>query len=1300
MLRPLFGKLGLCAVALLFLLASSSSVWAQHTQGRISVTVLDPQKAVVPGAKLELVDPSTNEVRTAQTQSSGTFSFVNLSAGKYKLTITMEGFQKAEYEVVVQTTKSTDIEVDLQIGATTQVVQVEAAVPVVESTQNAIGSVVDMKHIQDLPLLSRNITRFTQLVPGYTGTWNGLPSIAQGNNVDGVIGSPSRMKFGGNANPAVQVRLENIEEMTVQTDQLDLNQGFGMAAMQTNFVTRRGTNAYHGQIFWDHRNDNLNANSWANNTNGNRKAEFKLNEFGGTVGGPILKDKLFFFFSLSTARQPGSSARGNNFLTSSAQGGGYTYVGSDGQTRTVNIFTVAGAYNAANATTLPTTVNSVINAQLGQINQAVQSGVISTTTSLNASRVSWNSLAPITRWFPTLRVDYTPTENWRINLSVNRTKEDNPGANAPIFPGDYFTDLAGGNRSDNFTVSLGIDTTISPTLLNSFRGGYLYNVNFFSYNADRGWEQNPERVPFPAVGVGLASPLNAWQVPITPYYPTFNFSDTLTWQRDKHTLSFGFTFYREQDHYWNPPELTNTALGLVQGDPATDALTNTATYIPLPFASTAQQAEARNLYALLSGRVSNIQGSFPLDPSTGQYIQVRGRYFPLNELAKAWGLFVQDSWRLRSNLTVNGGLRWDFTVASRDIQSAYHNADESSLWGPSGVGNIFMPGTLTGNMNPTLEERPVPYNNWYKSPQPFGGVAWTPQFQQGFLAKLLGDGDTVFRASLALRKFTVPYQYFWNNASDYGSFFYQFYRTTARVSTAPGSFTPGSLSLGQPYPPFLLQPASYQPVAPLATFTFNNTQFSNGANGIEFDINQPYTLTWSFGIQRRLGTSRALEVRYSGNRTRNQWISLNRNEVNVFENGFLSEFQHARTNMAICQANSAGCLAAQTAAGVAASARTTSNFANWGLTGQFAVPILTGAFTGSTTGAQTNAQFRSGTFITQLNTGQVGSMAQTLTTIGAAPFFCNLVGASFTPCATNIGFTGAGAGFPINFFQVNPFASGIPALEMTDEGWSNYNSLQVDFRQRTWHGIYFDANYTWSHTLGTATPNDWTGAYPAYTLRDLKQSYGPTLYDGRHVVNVAGTVDLPFGKGRKFANQGGVVDKIVGGWTVGNILTYRTGYPFRVLGGYNTFNNFADGGVNLIGISRDMLQNSIGVFKKPNQTFVELINPAFRTPGVGANTSLIAANTTPGTFTPPLWIYGPHGFFFDMSLTKVMPITERWTFTFQTQFLNAFNHPVFGQGTTPVGANVRSSGWATATGQTFSGGVGPRQIEFRAKISF
>lgn len=1273
--------------SLLFLGLLVSPVCAQHTQGRINVTVLDPQGAVVPGAKLELRDLSTNELRTAETQSAGTYSFVNLPAGKYRLTVSLEGFQTAAFEVVVETTKTSDVEATLQVGAVTQVVEVGAVAPVIEATTNAIGTTVDLRHIENLPITGRNIRQLAQLSPGYTGTgtigtWNGLPTVALSSNVDGVQQGPTRMKYSGMPQ-SVEARLENIEEMTVQTDQLDMNQGFGQGAMQINFTTRRGSNDFHGGVFWDYRNDNLNANTWSNNRLGIPRAEFKLNDFGGSIGGPVFKDKLFFFFSLSTARQPGAVTRSSTFLPSAAQQGDYTYVGTDGLTHTVNLFSVAQAYNTANGTTLPVTVNTVISGLLTQVNQAVPLGTTSTTTNPIINSVNWLSPDPRTWWYPTFRVDYTPIQTLRMNLAFNRTKQDRPSTNAPYFPGKDFIDRVGGNKFDGFTASYGIDWVLKPTLLNAFRFGFLYNANFFGYNTTREYLTNPVNIWFPLV----TTPQQIYR-PVSSSYPVFNLSDTATWLQGAHTFNFGFSFYREFDHYWNPPEgIADINLDLVNGDPALNAITNAGAYQPLPFATNAQQGEAQDLYALLSGRISSVFGRYAYDVKTGDYKRDVSAY-NLAELSKAWSLFFQDSWRIRPDLTVNAGLRWDLTGNNADLTGAYHNLDESSLYGPSGIGNLFQPGTLGGNTNPAFEARSDAYNSWKVTPQPAFGIAWSPDFQNGFLRKFLGDGQTVYRAGFSVRRFTVPYQYYWDNASAYGSFFYQFFALQPGTGGA-GTFAPGSLSLGQAFPPYSLSPAAYVETAPMTDVT---TFIGGGvpATGFKYNIGQPYTMSWTFGIQRKLGESRAIEIRYNANRTRNQWIAIDLNEINVFENGFLDEFIHAQNNLLINGGTS---------------------FANLNpAAGTLPLPILTTAFTGSSTGSQTNSNFSSGTFITYLNTGQVGSFAQLLargsSSAAGGRYYCNLVGVAFTPCVTNTAYAGGpdgpGGGYPINFFLANPYAirgtgDGLGSSLMTDMGYSNYHSLQVDFRQRFWHGIQLNANYTWSHTLGVSTPDDWTAGYYAYTARDkLRHSYGPTRFDIRHVFNLSGTFDLPFGRGRKWANHSGILDKFIGGWTAGSIISYRTGLPFRVLGGYMTFNNFADGGVVLHGVTRDELQSAIGVYKTAGQAYIELINPKYRTAGVGANTSFITANTTPGEFAPPLWLYGPHGFFTDLSITKEIPITERWRFTFQTQFLNAFNHPVFGQGVNPIGGNVRASGWATTTAASNA----PRVIEFRANITF
>jgi hypothetical protein len=267
---------------------------------------------------------------------------------------------------------------------------------------------------------------------------------------------------------------------------------------------------------------------------------------------------------------------------------------------------------------------------------------------------------------------------------------------------------------------------------------------------------------------------------------------------------------------------------------------------------------------------------------------------------------------------------------------------------------------------------------------------------------------------------------------------------------------------------------------------------------------------------------------------------IDQNEVNIFENGFLTQFKAAQQNLTINNASG--------------NANYQGSFANHGLAGQQAIPIFESAFVGagefnSPCADGLAADFCNSNFVTDLTTGQAGGLASVLAGIaGAAPYLCNLVGSTnFSPCATE-GYSGAGAGYPVNFFQVNPYAQGIGLSQLVAKGYSNFNSLQVDFRQRQWHGMQFDANYTWSHTLGISTQNNWQGSVNIFTLRNMRESYGPTLFDIRHSVHINGTYDLPFGKGKQFANRGGLVDRIAGGWIVGSIFTLQSGNPWLLQG--------------------------------------------------------------------------------------------------------------------------------------------------------
>ena len=1323
--------LGGMRASLLILLALCVAplTWAQHgSEGTVTVTVVDSSGSIVQGAQLELLDVVTNDQRKGETKENGTHTFVNLSLGKYRLTVSKAGFQTQVFtDVVVQAAQTTDISAALKVGAISEKVEVSGGTaPLVETTTNAIGTTVDLKQIEDLPLQGRNLTALSQLVPGYggvggSGTYDGLPSVAQGNNIDGVISSTSRMKFGGNDAPDVQPRLEAMQEMTVQTEQLNLDQGYGQANMQLNFITRRGSNAFHGRLYEDFRNSGLNANSWVNDaqtaldpTNPSRKNLLILNEFGVSAGGTIIKDRLFFFGSFAESKQPGSYTALNYLFTSAAQAGNFTYNG-----QTVNLFTLAQNYNTAHGTNLPTTANSNTAAILSAANTAAALGHV-TSNALgdpNLQNLNWQVANAQTQYFPAIRVDYNASQKLRFNLAWNMTKIKQPGANAPDFPGSPWAKTGAGNEFKYYTAGFGFDWTLSPTMVNEFRGGFLYHNEGYAYNAQSlsvnapqlGW--NYTNVPGPQ-NTQMSGTI--FTTGIQTYYPTLNASDTMTWQHRAHTVNFGFSWWREQNHYYNPMlGYAGVAFGLANGDPAQGAFTAGGT---LPGADTNQQNQAQQLYAILTGRIASVGGSYAFDPKTNSYAHAIGRY-NLDELERAFGLFFQDSYRIRTNLTINYGLRWDFTAADKDLSNLYHSANTATIFGPSGVGNLFNPGHFTSDpngLNPTLAQISQPYNNWNVAPQPAIGIAWNPS-NNSSIGRMLGGERTVIRSGFSLRKFTEPQQYVWNQATDYAAYYYQQFFLNANSTGQPGTFLPGSLSISNFNPNasdptqqfgigYGLAPATYLKTEPAGDFTFRGGPgFFGPLNGIQSNIQQPYTESWNLGIQRQLGQSRALELRYVGSRSLRQWVTINPNEVNIFENGFLPQFKNAQQNLAINNASG--------------NASYQGSFANHGLAGQQATPIFSDAFVG---GSELSspcpdgmaADYCNSSFITQLQTGSAGGMAATLEGVGGnAPYFCNLVGASFGPCANNVGYTGAGAGYPINYFTANPYGQPFGSTYAVAEGYSTYNSMQVDFRQRNWHGLQFDANYTWSHTLGTASQNNWQGQPAIFTLRDMHLSYGPTLYDLRHVMHINGTFDLPFGKGRMFADRGGVVDRLVGGWTVGTIFTFQTGAPFLLFGGTNTFNDYGDGGISLTGVTASQLQSAVGTYHIPGTTNIAFINPKYLlTPtGGGANPAFISQNTTPGTIGQRVWLHGPHNTYDDVSITKHFPITERFRFNLQAEMLNAFNHPTFGPGATNGGANfgfnaIQSGGFGLSSGTLAnnpnSPNGGARVIELRANFEF
>jgi Carboxypeptidase regulatory-like domain len=299
----LFCYLVVFSMACGFWIADPADCGAQDmSTGSLSVIVVDPAGALIPGAKLVLKDLGTNDVHTATTKGSGTAVIPYLSPATYSLIVSKQGFSSSSYAAVtIQTNQITNLSVTLKVGAASEIVSVSADnSPILDTTSNTVSTTIDLKQVEDLPTLARNVFSLAFLVPGAVdNNFNNLPGGAVNTSANGFSTMTNRNKSSGfdDDGPSTTMRLETTQEMTVQTGELDASKG-GTSAMDIGFLTKRGTNKYHGEGFEDYRSEDLNANSWNNNEAGLPRGLLIINDFGGNVGGPIIKDKLFFFGSL------------------------------------------------------------------------------------------------------------------------------------------------------------------------------------------------------------------------------------------------------------------------------------------------------------------------------------------------------------------------------------------------------------------------------------------------------------------------------------------------------------------------------------------------------------------------------------------------------------------------------------------------------------------------------------------------------------------------------------------------------------------------------------------------------------------------------------------------------------------------------------------------------------------------------------------------------------------------------------------------------------------------------------------
>jgi len=1248
---------GLLVCAIVALALSPSPARAQGgASSSIAGVVVDASGGIIPGADVVAKNKATSAESKTVSSDQGTFTIPALNVGTYTVQVSLMGFKTVVLDdVVVSAGVPSTVRAVLQIGGLEETVVVQSATEVIQTQTATVASTLSVNQITKLPVTSRNALDFIVNLPGVNtpggsrdSTVNGLPQSAINITLDGMNIQDNYLKTTDGFFARLSPRLDAVEEVTV-TAAANGADSAGQGAVNIRFTTRSGTNELIGSSYYFLRHDGLNANTWFNNRDLPAGADGKapktaLRQYqpGTRVGGPIVipglfdgRNRAFFFVNYEETRSPSNGTLTRTILSPSAQQGLFRYNTSSG-VREVNLLALA----ASNGHT--STPDPVVSKLLTDIRSSTAS-TGSVTDLSDPTQQQYVFQTPLKSFTPapTVRVDVNLPKNHRLTGSGNyqhiNSNPDTTNSQQIRFPG---FPIYGSQQSTRYSTAEALRSTFGDNIVNELRVGATGGATFFSREKEASMWSGTGGFHIGIDAAGVTN-VGATPTPSSREGSTKNIENTLNWLTGSHTLSIGGAFTQANLWLKNQTIVPTVNFGIATGDPAETM------FVAGNFqgASNTQLTAARNLYATLTGRILNIAGNARLNEDTNQYEYLglgtqRGRM-------REFGFFVQDSWRVRSNLTLNLGLRYELQRPFTPLNDSYSTATVEDVWGVSGVGNLFKPGVLTG-AKPTFKAytKGTPaYKTDYDNLAPTIGATWVPRGRGGFLGRLLGDTeDTVFRAGYALA-YNRP------GMSDFSDVF----------STNPGITldTTRSTTLGNLNNDSRGLPVLFRDTARLGPGAFSQTQqypltevITGDLNIFDPNLQTPYSQTWTASMGRRLTKDIGIDVRYVGTRHLQSWIDFNYNEANIIDNGFFEEFKLAQANL---QANIA--------------AGRGNTFAYTGAPGTSPLPIYLAYLNGigkaraGDTGAYTGAAWSNTNFTNPL-----------------AIYNPN----PFTPAGTNAN-TGldadparranaSTAGLPANFFRANPDLLG-GVVVTGNGGYTRYDGLQIEGRKRLSHGFLLDGSYVFGNAYSSSRPSL---RLPRFKTLQTGGEGGVT-----HAFKLNWVLELPFGQGRRWmSNSSGLLDRIVGGWEISGVARVQSGRMVDF------------GNVNVVGMSTEELQKAVGLYTYSvdglNATaatalyllpkeIVENTVRAFNTQATAAN-GYGSLGAPTGRYIAPangrdcienipggpgtcgmrtLVLTGPRYHRVDLSAVKRVRLFGDSNFEFRAEMLNAFNHPNF-----------------------------------------
>jgi len=1247
-------------------------VFAQGTGGRVIGRVADASGAVLASVKVTLTNDATGVSRTAETNGSGDYGFPEVPVGTYTLTFDLQGFKTSVGKgIAVELNQIVTFNSTLQIGETKEVVEVSSEAPLVDTTSTQLGAVMDDRQVANLPLNSRDTYQLLQLQPGVMSTVGSSNTLVYGSDTPGAVsvngGRGRSNNFsvnGGDANdlfanlPTVQPSPDSIQEFRVLTNTFDAEYGRNSGSV-VNVVTKSGTNDWHGSLYEFFRNKVLNANNYcltAADSLPCDKPQSNQNQFGGTFGGPIIKNRTFFFASYEGRRvrqgilSPAVTVPTSSEIPSSSNmfdghivgdfSGGSTFAGEMTNT---SLFT-----SNPNRPGCPQAISDlggafIVDPDTGNYPYAdIFPGNLIPLECMDPTSVDLLQFVPVapnggslvsTVPVQAIRGDnFTAKIDHRLNdkqnLSIyyyfNDDRTRNPfatfelaGADLPNFGATTAERFQQWNITHTWTIN---NNTVNEFHFNYNREGqktFLHPANtelvqnscptplpfltsvfstvpcFDDGTPDNatgihpGAGPNREGLPFITISGGFSIG-NNWEGELPQAGNAFQWSDSLSKIWGNHTFKFGVDARRQQFnqfYYFN-----------INGE---------FTY----FGGGPNDVGADDLFA-------NYMLGLP---------DTFGEGSPQNEQIRNTGLYLyaQDSWKLRPNLTLNYGLRWELNTPLTDraqhVQT-FRPGQTSTIYPCGGDNTDCSSQDAIGLVVPGDPGVPAGMTStYYKAFAPRIGIAWSPG----------NSGKTSIRAGWGL---------FYNPIEQL---------VLAQFGAEPPFGGSSVVSETQFNQPFLGQDGATTYLNP-----FNGVlQAPRGTQQdwarfepiILYGDFQPhlrtqYSAQYNFTIQRELTKDMKLEVGYVGSQGHRLLATHDINYSNP-----------------------------QTCLDIANIAAADPSF----VTDGFGDQVTCGQF------------LEDAPFVITPNTVLPNDLH--------LPYAQNN---SVIPAGTNVGPNGiALVGLrPYSAPQCNPltgwdpgsqsFVNGCPAtgvpvftsiFAQDTIASSSYNSLQISLDKRFSHGLQFTAAYTYSKSIDEASSfegilNPLPGAH----------NFAPSLFDARHRFVISYFWNLPIKKYNGFAG------KVLNDWAVSGITTYQTGFPIRITSS-----------------SDNELMNSFD-FELPGEP--DQVAPFhWQRPQTNGNYYFNNPDSQDGIFTestvfgrignaPRTICCGPGISDTDFVVMKNIPVTERTHFEFRGEIFNLFNHTQFFN---PDGNSTDGSQFGQVTEVK-----DPRLVQFALKFYF